>query len=185
MSGATDFLKSAGSILTSLAPTVATALGGPFAGIATQKLIGALGLAPDATQDEVMQAVATATPEQLLALKKIEAELQVDLKKLDISMMELEAKDRADARHREVETKDWTPRIIAGVVLTVWLGVQYYIFSGHILEATMRDFAMRSLGTLDAALSLILGYYFGSSMGSSKKNEQISTLVDSIKKTNK
>lgn len=185
MGDATDFLKSAGGILASLAPTVASVLGGPFAGIATQKIIGALGLAPDASQKDVMQAIAAATPEQLIALKKAEAELLVDMKKLDVDMMALEQKDTESARKREVDTQDWTPRIIAVVVLAVWLGVQYYIFSGHILEASMRDFAMRSLGTLDAALSLILGYYFGSSLGSQKKNQQIDTLVKTVSKNGK
>jgi len=36
---------------------------------------------------------------------------------------------------------------------------------------------MRSLGTIDMALGLVLGYYFGSSAGSDKKNELIRKLT--------
>ena len=44
----------------------------------------------------------------------------------------------------------------------------------------MRDMALRSLGTLDAALGLVLSYYFGSSLSSTKKTEQISSLVEEV-----
>lgn len=174
----TDFLKAAGGILASLAPTVATALGGPFAGMATTAMIGALGLAPDTTTDDLMKAVVGATPEQLLKLKQVEAQFVVDLKKLDVDILKLDVEDRNSARKREVETKDWTPRIIAALIVGLFIGVQYFIFTGHSVEPAMRDFAMRSLGTLDAALAMVLAYYFGSSQGSRNKDAQIASLTN-------
>lgn len=168
--GFDDFLKSATGILTTIAPTVATALGGPFAGVATQKLIGALGLDPASTQDDVMKAVAGATPEQLLAIKKVEQDFIVDCKKLDIDVMKVQADDRKDARNREIQAHDsWTPRIIAAAIMGLYMGVQWYILT-QIVDPSMREMVMRSLGTLDAAVGMILGYYFGSSIGSFMKN---------------
>lgn len=178
-----DFLKAAGGILASLAPTVATALGGPFAGMAATAIIGALGLSPDSSKDDVMKAIAGATPEQLLKLKEIEQQFILDLRKLDVDVLKIDAGDRDSARKREVETKDWTPRILAGLIVGLFVGVQYFIFAGHFVEPTMRDFAMRSLGTLDAALAMVLAYYFGSSSGSADKSKQISTMVENANTT--
>ncbi len=173
-----DFFGAAKGILTTIAPTVATAFGGPFAGMATQKLIGALGLAPDTSQDDVMKAVAMATPEQMLKIKEVEQQFIVDCRKLDIEIMKLQAGDRDSARNREIQTQDsWTPRILAASVMGLYIGVQWYIL-GHIIDAGMREVIMRSLGTLDAAVGLVLGYYFGSSIGSSQKNDHIAALSD-------
>jgi len=177
-----DFLKNAGGILASIAPTVASALGGPLAGTAVNALIGVLGLAPESTQADVMKAISVATPEQLLAIKTVEANFQVQMKKLDVDIMSLEVKNTEGARALAIATQDYTPRILSGLVLGLYIAINYYIFSGHVLDDGMRDMALRSLGTLDAALGLVLSYYFGSSLGSSNKNEQISTLLDTVAK---
>jgi len=177
-----DFLKNAGGILASIAPGLASALGGPLAGTAVNALIGALGIAPNSSQTDVMKAIAGATPEQLLAIKTVEQEFLVKMKSLDVDIMSLEQKNTEGARQREIVVQDYTPRILSGLVLGLYIAINYYIFSGHVLDDGMRDMALRSLGTLDAALGLVLSYYFGSSLGSSNKNEQISTLLDTVAK---
>jgi hypothetical protein len=173
-----DFLKAAAGILATLAPTVATVLGGPLAGMATTALVGALGLEPTASADEIMKAVAGATPEQLIKLKEVEAQLILDLKKLDVDVARIDAGDRDSARKREIATLDYTPKILAALVMGAWIAVQYFIFAGHNVEPTMRDFAMRALGTMDAALTMVLAYYYGSSSGSRNKDTQIAQLTN-------
>jgi len=172
-----DFIKNAGGILATLAPTVASVLGGPLAGMATSALIQGLGLAPDASQDQVLQAVSSATPEQLIKIKEIESKLIVDLKTLDVDLERIAVDDTKDARNREIQTKDWTPRVLAALIVGLYIGVQVAVFS-VVVEPSMRDFVMRSMGTLDAALTLVLGYYFGSSVGSHKKDEQLSSIIE-------
>jgi hypothetical protein len=172
-----DFLKTAGGILATLAPTVASVLGGPLAGMATSALITGLGLAPDATKDQVLQAVAGATPEQLIKIKEIESKLILDLKALDVDLEKIAVDNTKDARAREIATKDWTPRVLAGLIVGLYIGVQYYVLA-YVLQPEQINIVMRSLGTLDAALGLVLGYYFGSSASSAKKTEQIQSLVD-------
>ena len=173
----TDYLKAAGGILATIAPTIASALGGPLAGMATTALISGLGLAPDTSHDQVMQAIAGATPEQLLKIKEVDAQLVLDLKKLDVDVLKIKAGDTADARNREIQTKDWTPRIIAGLIIGLYIGVQVAVFH-TVVDPTMRDFVMRSMGTLDAAVGLVLSYYFGSSTGSAAKTEQLTTVIN-------
>jgi len=172
----TDFFKQAGGILAALAPTVASVLGGPLAGMATTAIIGALGLAPDASKEQVMQAIAGATPEQLIKLKEVEAQLILDLKKLDVDLEKVSADNTRDARAREVATKDWTPRVLAFSIMALYIGVQAYIL-GYVVPEASVNIVMRSLGTLDAAVGLVLGYYFGSSVGSANKTDQVSTLI--------
>jgi hypothetical protein len=173
-----DFLKSASEVLATIAPTIASAMGGPLAGMATTAVIGALGLAPETPQKEVIAALSTATPEQLMSIKAAEQQFLLDMKKLEISVHELHYKDRDSARQREIQAQDsWTPRILAAAVIGLYIGVQWYIL-GHIIDSAMKEVVMRSLGTLDAAVGLILGYYFGSSVGSSQKNDQIRELIN-------
>lgn len=176
--GGMDFLKAAGGILATLAPTVASVMGGPLAGMATSAIISSFGLAPEATKDDVLRAIAGATPEQMLKLKEIESQLILELKRLDVDLEKVDAGDRDSARKREIATQDYTPRIIATLVVSAWIAIQYFIFAGHIIEPVMRDFAMRALGTMDAALTMVLAYYYGSSSGSRNKDAQIATLVN-------
>ena len=181
MSFLDDLGSAAKGIIAAVAPTAATVLGGPLAGMAAQKIIGALGLAADSTSIQIDAALVAATPEQLLELKKVESSLLRDLRSLDIDLAKLQLDNTKDARQREVITKDWTPRLLAGLVFGLYIGVTYFIFGGYGLDDSMKDIALRSLGTLDAAVGLVLGYYFGSSLGSSNKDSQISSLAGKIK----
>ena len=89
-------------IIGSVAPTIASALGGPLAGTAVGALSHALFGTPDKPQAEVEQAVASATPEQLLTIKQAEAEFAEKMKQLDVDLAKLAVDDRNSARQREI-----------------------------------------------------------------------------------
>ena len=63
-------MKNIKSILGAIAPTLATAIGGPLGGMAMKMVADKLGL-PDASLDALDAAVASATPEQLAEIKKV------------------------------------------------------------------------------------------------------------------
>ena len=63
-----DILKTFGPLIGSVAPTIATALGGPVAGMAVKALSGALFGHEDATSDDIKTALANPTADQLAAL---------------------------------------------------------------------------------------------------------------------
>ena len=169
-----DFLKKAFPFLT----TAATAVGGPVGAAAMATLGKALGVnKPDATIDDLTAAYLSATPEQLLAAEKEEHEYRAKMAALGYDhvqkLEEIAAADRASARDREVKTGDkLTPRVIATIVVAAWVATQTVMLF-HIIDPSMRELVARVLGTLDAALMLVLGYYFGSSAGSAAKNELI------------
>ena len=158
--------------LKTIAPTVASALGGPLAGMAVEAVGSALGLT-DATKEKITDVLQSGsmTAEQTAALKQAELDLKLKLKELDIDLEKVHAGDRNSAREMAAKTGDiWTPRIIAIVVFIVWAVVQYVVFTSVIPEG-MRELVARMLGTLDAVLMAVVYYYFGSSSGSAAKTQ--------------
>jgi hypothetical protein len=162
-------------VLKTVAPTIALAVGGPFGPLAAAALHVALGTSGDKDAEAALTGV---TPDQLLALKKAENDFQVQLKTLEISEAQLAFSDTANARQREEVVKDKTPMILAFLFVTGWFSIQTFILT-HVIDPAMRDIVLRTMGTMDMALGLILSYYFGSSAGSAKKDTTISNMAKS------
>ena len=158
--------------LKSIAPTIATAMGGPLAGMAVDAIGNALGM-KDATKEQVKDLLAsgTLTSDQMASIKQADISLKVRMKELEIDMEKVHAGDRNSAREMAARTGDvWTPRIMALVVFIVWGAVNYKLFNGTI-NGDMRELVARALGTLDAVLMAVIYYYYGSSSSSAAKTE--------------
>lgn len=149
------------AVVRTVAPGIATALGGPLAGMAVKALGDAIGL-DSATEETVAAAIKGATPEDLLKIKQAEQDFQLKMKSLDVDLVKISAADRDSARQREVQTKDEMPKILASIIVVAWCIVQWHLINNSIPD-DMRELVMRVLGTLDAALLTVLYYYFGSS----------------------
>jgi len=160
--------------LKQVAPTAATLLGGPLAGMAVDAIGNALGV-KDASKEKVKELLTSGTinADQMAAIKQAEADLILKVKELDIDMEKVHAGDRASAREMAVKTGDvMTPRVIALVVFIVWGAVNWKLFNGTI-SGDMRELVARALGTLDGTLLAVVYYYFGSSSGSKDKTQAI------------
>lgn len=155
--------------LKSVLPTVATALGGPLAGVAVNFIADKLGL-EEKTVEAVQAAISGASPEQLVQLKTIDADLEKYFAGLGIKLEEIAAADRASARDREAKTGDsFTPRTLALLVTAGFFGVLgFLLVSGK--PATGGDALLVMLGALGGAWASIISYYFGSSAGSAEKS---------------
>jgi len=151
-----------GKLIENVAPTIATALGGPVAGMAVKALSSALLGHEGGSEDDITAALANATPDQITALKKIDADFKVQMKKLDIDLVKIAADDRASARDMAANTHSYTPSVLSYVTVVCWAIIQYYLFT-HIIDPSMRELIARVLGTLDGALMLVLSFWFGSS----------------------
>ena len=168
------FGEKALQVLKTVAPTLALGALGPFGPLAAAAIHAALGTTDDKGAEA---ALLTATPDQLLALKKAESDFQVQMKSLEISEEKLSFDDTASARAREVAVKDWTPRIIAYLVILLVLvaeGSMSFIGQPKSMDGVVLG---RILGTLDSALMLVLGYYFGSSAGQDSKTAAINQIA--------
>jgi len=70
-----------------IAPMIGTAIGGPFGGMASAAITSVLGISPDSTDDQISEAIKTASPEQLVALRKAEKGFKIKMKELDIKIV--------------------------------------------------------------------------------------------------
>jgi len=161
-----------GPLIGSVAPSIATALGGPLAGMATKALSQALLGNENGSEDDLKAAISNASPEQLSVLKKIDADFKVQMKSLDIDLEALAVDDRKSARSMQTETKDILPRLLAISVTLGYFGIiAYVLISG--LPMNGSEVLLMLLGTLSAGWTGVMAFYFGSSSGSQKKDSMI------------
>jgi hypothetical protein len=157
-------------ILGTVAPTLAGALPGPLGDLARKAVTDLLGLEQESTEDQIEKALVAANPEMLERLRKLDADFKLQMKKLDIDLEGVYATDRASARAREIALRDWTPKVLAVIIVGGYAFVQYFLLT-RVLPVDSREIIMRSLGTMDMALGMMLAYYFGSSSSSARKTE--------------
>lgn len=161
-------------VLKTVAPMLATAVGGPFGPLAGAAISAALGTAPGDSK-AADAALLNATPDQLLALQKANQDFQIQMKQLGIAEEKLTFDDIANARAREVAVKDSTPRNLAYLIIG---------FTGLCIAATLAgwtkvDSALAGtlIGYLVAESRSTLTYYFGSSQSSQNKDATIASIA--------
>lgn len=171
-----DLLKSFGPLIGAVAPTIATALGGPVAGMAVKAISMALFGHDAATEDDIMTALSNPTGDQLTSLKKIDADFKVQMKSLDIDLERISAADRDSARQMQTTTKDWIPRVLAVGVTIGFFGIVGYILH-YGLPASGGEALLMLIGTLGTAWTSVMGFYFGSSAGSQQKTDALTAAL--------
>jgi hypothetical protein len=154
-----------------VAPAIGHALGslGVPGGAALEAVSKALLGRPDATEAEVAARVANWTPADELAMKAAEEKFTIDLIDKAVALEQVDASDRANARGREVSTHDVTTRILAFSIVAM-VAAQMVLLTQHAIPNENRDAANQLIGVLYLALGNVLGYYFGSSVGSRMKD---------------
>ena len=154
--------------LAQIAPSIATALGGPLAGLAVTAISKALGI----DEKDVQKTIETGklSAEQMMSLKQAEIELQAKAQELGLNFETLATQDRKSARDMQMTTKSFVPALLSILVVTAWVLIQYFLLT-HVIAPEMRELVARILGTLDASLLLVLNFYFGSSASSQNKDE--------------
>jgi hypothetical protein len=165
------------NLVRTVAPSIASAVGGPLAGMATRAISEALLGKPDGTEQELAEAATKATPDQLLALKQAENAFAERMRELDIDLERIANEDRDSARNREVAAKDWTPRVLAGLVTGGYFGVLFYMLINGLPTHGGSEAMLVMLGTLGTAWGGIMAYYFGSSAGSKEKTDAMNRMA--------
>ena len=113
----------------------------------------------------IEKAVAEATPEQMLELKKVEKDFEVKMKELEVDVFKLEVQDTQDARSNF--SKDWTARIMGIATVGGFLG---YIFLVTLQPPEQNSEALINLvlGYLGGLASAVISFYFGASNSNDK-----------------
>jgi len=165
-----DLLKTFGPLLGQVAPTLATALGGPLAGVAVRTLSNALLGHEGGSEDEVKQALEAATPEQLAQIKQVDANFKVRMKELDIDLERIASGDRDSARKMQMANNDWIPRLLAVMITVGFFGILVWMLMKG-MPQTGTEALLMMLGALGTAWTGVINFYYGSSAGSKQKND--------------
>ena len=158
------------SILEQIAPTIATALLGPACGLAVSAISKALGIDEKNVQSTIESGKLSA--DQLASLKQAEIELQAKAQELGLNFEKLATDDRKSAREMQISTRSFVPALLSILIVVAWALVQYFLLT-HIIAQEMRELVARVLGTLDGALMLVLGFYFGGIHNASETNQML------------
>lgn len=167
-----------GSLIGAVAPTVATALGGPLAGLGIEAIGKAFGIEQPTikkVQDALTQGQLTG--DQIAALKQAELQLQVRMRELEIQEESLVSADRDSARKMQISNRSIIPPALAILVVVFVCVTEGAMLFGKMPPGLDPIVLGRILGTLDMALSLVLSFYFGSSNGSERKTEMIAKMT--------
>lgn len=149
-------------------PTLGGALAGPAGAVAGKAIADALGA--DANPEAVREALA-ADPDAVIRLRQVEAEMQAEQNRHEEQLATIQVGDIQSAR---ASTKDDTMRrwLAAPIlVIPILLIVLYACFPG--LDTSVW---MLVIGTTLGWAGSVVGFYFGTSLGSAKRAEEISAL---------
>jgi hypothetical protein len=162
-------------ILKTVAPWIATAVGGPLGGMAVEAAGNALGLNTKTT-DALKQALSGVTPEQMLALKKADIEFQEHMQELGFKDLEtlaaLEVEDRKDARDMQKTTRSTVPAILSIGVTSGY----FFILAGMMLgwlKVSDSQALLLMLGSLGTGWGMVMAFWFGTTHDSGRKTEML------------
>jgi hypothetical protein len=119
------------------------------------------------------------------AKAKAQATLMEMAQKGELAQLEAHVKEMQSARDREIQiaTSDKAPmlnKIVTPVLALGTVGLTFILFGVIIfvdVDSDSKDILIYVLGALTSAVTMVLGYYFGSSAGSKEKSSQIDELL--------
>jgi hypothetical protein len=107
----------------------------------------------------------------------------------ELAQLEAHVKDMQSARDREVQiatsanapvlNKIVTPVLALGTVTLSFVLFAVILFVP--VDQASKDIIIYVLGALTSAVTMILGYYFGSSVGSKDKSQQLDDILENKK----
>jgi len=163
-------------MLSKVAPMAATAIGGPFGGMAASALLNALDIKPEQGNEEsqLEAAMQSMTPAQAIQLKEGERQWTLHMREMDIKEQDLHAQDRDSARNMQVQTGSWVVPVLAIVTVGGFFAVVGFILTGQVpLDSTLTGFV---LGAVSSKAEQIYNFFFGSSKGSKDKTAHMAAM---------
>ncbi len=120
------------------------------------------------------------------ARAKAMKELRDMEQKGELAKLESEMQDKQSAREREMKiaNSEFAPMLNKIVTPILALGTVILAFGLFLViifvevDPQSKDILIYVLGTLSSAVTMVLGYYFGSSLSSKDKTKELSDLMD-------
>ena len=153
------------SWIESIAPTIASCLGGPLAGLAVEAVSKAIGVDPSSVQDTINSGKLSA--EQIASIQAAEIQLKAKAQEMNLDFEQLAVQDRKSARDMQNTTKSFIPPLLALIITLGFFGILIGMMTGKV---TSSDALMLLLGSLGTAWTGVISFYFGSSASSQNKD---------------
>lgn len=172
----------------SIAPTLATMLGGPLAGAAVGALAQAFGLSPSASQEDITKVVqgGQMTPDIIAAVRaadqkhaEIMGQQGIDLAKLnadhDAAMVQADVSNQSSARQMQIAQPSKWPGVLSAITTLSVIGVILARMYGESLpqDAT----TVQLIGSLTTGWGMALSYWFGTTRASNNKDALLAQSV--------
>ena len=154
------------SWIESIAPTIASCLAGPLAGMAVETISKAIGVDPNAVQDTINSGKLTA--DQIASIQSAEIALKAKAQEMNLDFEQLAVQDRKSARDMQTTTKSFIPPLLALIITLGFFGILVGMMTGKV---TSSDALMLLLGSLGTAWTGVISFYFGSSASSQNKDQ--------------
>ena len=131
--------------------------------------------------------------DKVLPNPEAKAEAQAKLMEMaqqgQLAQLEAQVKDMQSARDREVQiaTSASAPtlnKIVTPLLALGTVGLTFILFGVIIfvdVDTDSKDILIYVLGALTSAVTMVLGYYFGSSAGSKEKSAQLDDIMEKKK----
>lgn len=178
----------AGTLLKTVAPTIATAVAGPLGGMAVgfvaKKLLGK----ENASSDEIAKVLtALKDPADLQKLKDAENEFKLEMERLGVDVFRLEVQDRGSAREMAVSSVGMARmQMFVGVLLIGgFLVMAAGVIGGYVDIADANKAVMIGtvIGYVSAKADQVVAFLFGSTHSSqSKSTDMANALQAAVKK---
>jgi hypothetical protein len=134
------------------------------------------------------------TPDEIIRLKQAEMEheqellkLKLESDKLGLQQLDMYLEDVDSARNREttiatskdapILNKIVTPVLAITIIALTFVLFGIVMFDSSPVEASRKDILIYVLGALTAIATQVIAYYFGSSVGSKEKSEELKRLI--------
>lgn len=151
--------------LSAIAPTIATAIGGPFGTMAYGLIAKELGVSSEDAQKTIESGKLTS--EQIASIQQAEIAVKARAQELGLDFAKLAVDDRKSARDMQSATRSLVPPVLAMLVTLGFFGILIGLMTKAFATS---DALMLMLGSLGTAWTGIIAFYFGSSASSQNKD---------------
>jgi len=161
--------------------------GGPLASMGVSEIEKIFGLTPaagstvDARAAAVSAALASATPDQIIAMKQADDALKAKFADAGVILAQTDVQDRASARQMNSSTKDSTPKILTYLIALACAAVAVMIVGGY-SNALKDPVTAATVGTivgyLFSELKAATAFWFGGNSSTDQQAALLSKAMD-------
>lgn len=165
-----------------IAPWITAAASGnvpALVGLAASTVATVTGKDVKADTDSIAEAVAGATPDQLLALKQADNDFAAKMQAMGFqdeeTLEKIAADDRASARDRETKVRDYTPEVGFYLLLATFGFFLHWLFK-YPVPTDNKAIIYSAFGSLGTLVIMAATYFYGTTRQSARKDDVIAQM---------